>query len=140
VAYSGRHLDAAGEHPMDVRIAAMTEQGLVLADRDGCIRFWNDIATELFGHRATDAVGASLDLIVPHAFRERHWVGYRRAWAEGIADSRRVAMMPVLCADGEVRRFAGHLLPVKGPHGALAAIAGIYSAHTDGDADLFVMG
>lgn len=115
------------------------EHALVVADRSGTIRHWNDAATELFGHAAIDAIAASLDLIVPVEFRERHWVGYRRAWTDGIDDAPRVAMMPVLCADGEVRRFAGHLLPVKGPHGGLAAMAGIYSAPAEADSRLFVM-
>lgn len=118
----------------------MTDQAFVIADESGVIRQWNSIATLMLGHEEHDAVGASLDLIVPVEFRERHWVGYRRAWNEGIAEAPRVAMMPVLCADGEVRRFAGHLLPIKGPHGALAAIAGVYAPPAEEDAELFVMG
>ena len=113
---------------------------MVVADQDGVIRLWNAVAVDLFGHEESAAVGASLDLIVPEAFRERHWIGFRRAWEHGIADGQRIAMMPVLCADGEVRRFAGHLLPVKGPHGALAAIAGVYARPSDADHGLFVMG
>lgn len=120
-------------------ISTVTDQGLVVADRDGCIQLWNEIATRLFGHEAAHAVGASLDLIVPEPFRERHWIGYRRAWAEGITEAPRVALMPVLCADGEVRRFPAHLLPVKGPHGELAAIAGVYSPPSDRDSGLFSM-
>ena len=118
----------------------MTDQGLVVADRDGVIRFWNAQATSMFGHQEVDAIGASLDLIVPEAFRERHWIGYSRAWTHGIADAQRIAMMPVLCADGEVRSFAGHLLPVKGPHGELGAIAGVYAPGSDADAGLHVIG
>ncbi|MGH9185578.1 MAG: PAS domain S-box protein [Acidimicrobiales bacterium] len=40
-------------------------------------------ATELFGYSAGEAVGASLDLIVPEEFRERHWAGFRRAIETG---------------------------------------------------------
>lgn len=117
----------------------MTVEALVLADELGVIRLWNTVACDLFGHEVETAVGASLDLIVPEPYRERHWIGYRKAWEEGIKEAQRVALMPVLCADGEVRRFAGHLLPIKGPHGALAAIAGIYSRPSDADKSLFVM-
>ena len=117
----------------------MKDQGLVIADHSGTIRVWNDAATSLFGHEGRDAVGSSLDLIVPEQFRERHWLGFRRAWTDGISEAARVAMMPVLCADGEVRRFAGRLLPVKGPHGALAAIAGVYTPPTEADSTLHVM-
>ena len=118
----------------------MTSEALVLADEQGVIRLWNSIAAELFGHEPEAALGASLDLIVPEPFRARHWIGYRKAWETGIRDAERIAMMPVLCADGEVRRFAGHLLPVKGPHGALAAVVGIYSRPSAADHGLFVMG
>lgn len=112
----------------------------MVADERGTIQLWNSVAVELFGYEAGTALGASLDLIVPEPFRARHWIGFRKAWADGIRDAPRVAMMPVLCADGEVRRFPGHLLPVKGPHGALAAIAGIYSTPSGADDALFVMG
>ena len=117
----------------------MTVEALVLADESGVIRLWNSVAVDLFGHEAESAVGSSLDLIVPESYRERHWIGYRRAWEEGIKEAQRIALMPVLCADGEVRRFAGHLLPIKGPHGALAAIAGIYSRPSDADKGLFAI-
>ncbi len=81
-----------------------------------------------------------MELDCSRTVRARHWIGYRKAWETGIRDAERIAMMPVLCADGEVRRFAGHLLPVKGPHGALAAVAGIYSRPSAAGHGLFVMG
>ena len=117
----------------------MADEALVIADRSGTIRLWNQASADLFGHSQGDAVGASLDLIVPPEFRERHWIGYNRAWIEGIADAQRIALMPVLCADGEVRHFPGHLLPIKGPHGILAAVAGIYSTPSTLDEGLFTM-
>jgi PAS domain S-box-containing protein len=117
---------------------AVQEQALVVADRAGVIRLWNEQATAMFGHTEADAVGATLDLIVPEHFRVRHWAGYQHAWDEGISDDPRVALLPVLCADGEIRRFPGRLFPVRGPHGQLAAVAGIWSPPSDQDADLFV--
>ncbi len=117
----------------------MTVDALVVADESGVIRLWNSVAVDLFGYEAERAVGSSLDLIVPQPYRERHWSGYRRAWEEGIRDAQRIAVMPVLCADGEVRPFAGHLLPIKGPHGALAAIAGVYSRPSELDKGLYAI-
>lgn len=108
-----------------------------MADRRGRIFVWNEVAAELLGHSEASAIGSSLDLIVPEEFRERHWIGFERAWTDGISDHPRIAMMPVLCADGEVRRFAGHLLPVRGPHRELAAIAGVYSRPSAADDGLF---
>jgi PAS domain S-box-containing protein len=112
-------------------------QALVVADRLGVIRLWNEEATAMFGYTEADALGSTLDLIVPEQFRDRHWAGYRRAWEEGISDDPRLALLPVLCADARIRRFAGRLFPVRGPHGQLAAIAGIWSRPSDQDTGLF---
>ena len=117
----------------------MNDQAMLVAGRDGTIGLWNEMASALFGFTADEALGASLDLIVPEEFRARHWVGFERAWTDGIADAPRIARMPVLCADGEVRHFPGHLLPIKGPHGELAAIAGIYAAPSDRDTGLLTI-
>lgn len=56
---------------------------LIFADRDGVIRLWNAGAEALFGHTAEEAVGQSLDLIVPEHLRQAHWAGYHRALADG---------------------------------------------------------
>ena len=56
---------------------------IVAADRDGIIRFWNPGATRIFGHTQSEAVGQSLDLIIPQRLRERHWDGYRRTMQTG---------------------------------------------------------
>jgi PAS domain S-box-containing protein len=56
---------------------------VIFAGTDGMIRSWNDAATAIFGHTADEALGQSLDLIVPERFREAHWKGYDRALADG---------------------------------------------------------
>lgn len=49
---------------------------VVVADARGRIRVWNAAAEQLFGHTARDAIGRSLDLIIPEPLRQRHWTGY----------------------------------------------------------------
>jgi PAS domain S-box-containing protein len=56
---------------------------LVFADPEGIVRIWNERAEMLFGYSAQEAIGQSLDLIIPEHLRERHWQGYRRAIAAG---------------------------------------------------------
>jgi PAS domain S-box-containing protein len=65
------------------QLVEQSPDAVVFADRDGVIRFWNDAASELFGHSRDEALGKRLDLIVPERFREAHWRGYRRAIADG---------------------------------------------------------
>ncbi len=56
---------------------------LIFADREGVIRRWSAIAEAVFGYRADEAVGKSLDLIIPEHLRAAHWRGYRAAIAAG---------------------------------------------------------
>ena len=56
---------------------------ILIADREGIIRFWNSGAEQMFGHAAAEAVGQSLDLIIPENLRSRHWEGYWRVMASG---------------------------------------------------------
>lgn len=56
---------------------------ILIADRDGAIHFWNSGAERMFGHTATEALGQSLDLIIPENLRARHWQGYFRVMNTG---------------------------------------------------------
>ena len=56
---------------------------LIFADLEGKIGIWNAAAAQLFGHSKDEALGQSLDLIIPERFREQHWTGFDRALAEG---------------------------------------------------------
>jgi PAS domain S-box-containing protein len=69
--------------PSDVELwRAVIEQGpdaLIFADREGTIKLWNARAEALFGYAAGEAIGRSLDLIIPENLRAAHWRGYRQA-------------------------------------------------------------
>ena len=56
---------------------------ILVADREGVIKFWNRGAELIFGHTPSEAVGQSLDLIIPENLRGRHWEGYRRVMSSG---------------------------------------------------------
>src|SRR5512134_3024021 len=57
---------------------------VVFADREGIIRLWNAGAERLFGYAAGEAVGKSLDIIIPEPIRKRHWDGYFRVIETGV--------------------------------------------------------
>lgn len=61
------------------RLLAQVPDAVIFADLDGVIRTWNAAAQRVFGHSEADAVGQTLDLIVPERFREAHWGGWERA-------------------------------------------------------------
>ncbi len=56
---------------------------IVACDRDGVIRVWNPGAARIFGFAADEAVGHSLDIIIPERLRGRHWDGYHAMMASG---------------------------------------------------------
>jgi len=65
------------------RIVAEAGDAIIVADREGTIRLWNRRAEEMFGYLVAEALGQSLDIIVPERHRQRHWEGYRRVMATG---------------------------------------------------------
>jgi PAS domain S-box-containing protein len=58
---------------------------IIASDSYGIITFWNRGAERIFGYASAEAVGRSLDIIIPERLRERHWSGYRRVMATGRA-------------------------------------------------------
>lgn len=58
-------------------------EAVIFADLQGIIRGWNAGAEAVFGFSATEAVGQSLDLIIPEKLRKAHWDGYDKAIARG---------------------------------------------------------
>ena len=60
------------------QLLANAPDAILVADRQGLIRYWNGGAQRMFGHTADEAVGQSLDLIIPEKLRPRHWQGYFR--------------------------------------------------------------
>ncbi len=58
-------------------------EAIVATDRDGNVIFWNPGATRVFGFTVGEALGGSLDLIIPDRLRARHWDGFRKAVAAG---------------------------------------------------------
>lgn len=73
---------AAGS-PAWREIVLQAPDAIVGADPGGTIVVWNRAAERLFGHAADEAVGQSLDLIIPDRFRDVHWQGFHRAVRDG---------------------------------------------------------
>jgi PAS domain S-box-containing protein len=59
-------------------------EAVIVSDRNGVIVFWNHAAEAMFGYSAAEAMGQSLDLIIPERFRARHWAGYRAVMSSGV--------------------------------------------------------
>jgi PAS domain S-box-containing protein len=107
---------------------------MVVADTDGRIVSWDAGAERLFGHAAADALGRSLDLIVPPALRERHWAGFRRAMATGECRLDRAATnLPVLHADGGERLLPARFVFLTDARGGAAGAVAVYAEPVGGE-------
>jgi PAS domain S-box-containing protein len=72
----------SGSLDIEAFVAASAD-AIIAAGADGTIVFWNDAAARVFGFTADEALGKSLDLIIPERFRSRHWEGYRQVMSTG---------------------------------------------------------
>jgi PAS domain S-box-containing protein len=99
---------------------------VLFADREGIIRLWNDGAERIFGASREQALGQSLDLIIPEKMRKRHWDGYHRVMAGG--ESRygtELLRVPALRHDG--RQFSSEfsIMLVLDENGQVLGVAAI---------------
>ena len=93
----------------------------------GIIRFWNPGAERIFGYRSADAIGQSLDIIIPERLRKRHWDGYRRVIKTG--ESRYgegdVLAVPGIKKDGAGVSIEFTIVPLRDGAGELTGLAAI---------------
>ncbi len=70
--------------PIDFeQLVSTSGDAVVVADPEGAIVLWNAAAERLFGWTAEEALGRSLDLIIPERLRARHWDGYWKVMQSG---------------------------------------------------------
>jgi PAS domain S-box-containing protein len=65
------------------RLLEQMADAVIYADAAGRIAVWNAAASALFGFSTAEAVGQSLDIIVPEHLQPRHWHGFNAAIASG---------------------------------------------------------
>ena len=108
-------------------LLASLPDAVVYADAEGAIRFWNQGATRIFGFTADEALGQSLDLIIPEGQRKRHWDGYNETMRTGKTryGEGQLLSVPALRKDGSRISVEFTIVPFKGTNGAMAGIAAV---------------
>lgn len=71
--------------PADLAEAILTSasDAIIATDRNGLVTYWNPGAMRIFGFSSDEAIGQSLDFIIPENLRARHWDGYRKTMTTG---------------------------------------------------------
>jgi PAS domain S-box-containing protein len=97
---------------------------ILFADREGKICLWNAGAEALFGYTAEEALGQSLDLIVPERQRARHWEGWEKVMATGVTKyGHDVLAVPAVRKDGSRISIEFNVVLVRADSGELAGVA-----------------
>ncbi len=108
-------------------ILAAAADAVVATDRDGIICVWNPGAERIFGHRADEALGQSLDLIIPERLRARHWEGFHRVMATGESHYGEgdLLSVPGIRKDGQRISLEFTVVPLKDEQGQMRGIAAV---------------
>jgi PAS domain S-box-containing protein len=96
-------------HPdLDLKqLVAGAGDAIIVCDARGAIALWNRSAERIFGFNEAEALGQSLDLIIPQRQRERHWEGYHKTMATAVTKyGADVLRVPALHKDGHTLSIA----------------------------------
>jgi PAS domain S-box-containing protein len=104
-----------------------SSDAIVVSDAEGRIVFWNPGAARIFGFDAIEAVGQSLDLIIPEKLRARHWQGYRHVMVTGHSryGEGDLLSVPALTKDGRRISVEFTIVMLRDERGTAAGMASI---------------
>lgn len=109
-----------------------TSEAIVVSDPSGIITLWNGGAERVFGYPAAEALGQSLDLIIPEKQRARHWAGYDKTMATGetkYGDT--LLKVPAMHRDGRRLSIEFSVALLRGADGKIAGIAAVIRDATE---------
>jgi PAS domain S-box-containing protein len=115
------------QHKIDLQqLVAGAGDAVMVCDAAGTIQLWNTAATRIFGFSEAEALGQSLDLIIPMRQRGRHWEGYHKTMATAVTKyGADVLRVPALHKDGHSLSIAFTVSMLMGADGKVSGIAAI---------------
>lgn len=120
------------QSPIDfTELVKAAGDAIVACDAGGLITLWNPAAERIFGFSESEALGRSLDLIIPERQRQRHWDGYHQTMRTGETRyATDVLRVPALHKDGRSLSIAFTVSLLASADGRPAAIAAIIRDET----------
>lgn len=108
------------------QLVVRSQDAILIADREGIIRYWNIGAERILGYSAAEAMGQSLDLFIPEKLRGRHWEGYHRVMASGETKYKTgLLSSPGTCKDGSQVSLEFSMVLLKDEQGVMQGCASI---------------
>jgi PAS domain S-box-containing protein len=108
-------------------VLSTKSDALIAADKKGVIQFWNPGATRIFGFSEAEALGQSLDIIIPERLRQRHWDGYDKTMTTGksrYGESDLLAV-PAVRKDGTALSIEFTIMMLRDAAGEIIGIAAL---------------
>jgi PAS domain S-box-containing protein len=113
------------------QVVEALSDAIVAADPSGAIGLWNPAAERLFGYTPEEAIGGSLDLIIPERLRARHWAGYQKTMATGETRyAHDVLRVPAVHKDGRALSIAFTVALLRDAQGKVAGIVAVIRDET----------
>lgn len=104
---------------------------IVASDAGGAIVLWNPAAQRMFGFTESEALGQSLDIIIPQRQQQRHWDGYHQTMATGKTRyGNDVLRVPAVHKDGHALSIAFTVALLHTPDGKVSAIVAVIRDET----------
>jgi PAS domain S-box-containing protein len=104
---------------------------VVISDASGAITLWNPAAERMFGFSREEAMGNSLDLIIPERLRGRHWEGYEKTMATGQTRyGHDVLRVPATHKDGRALSIAFTVALLHAPDKSVSGIVAVIRDET----------
>ncbi len=106
------------------RIVEQSSIAIIVGDREGIVRLWNAGAETMFGWSSEEALGKSMDMIIPEKHRPRHWEGYDQVMGTGVTKyGWGVLAVPALTKDGRRISVEFNVVLLKDAEGRVLGIA-----------------
>lgn len=113
-----------------VLVAAMAD-AVMVCNSQGSITLWNQAAQRMFGFSEAEALGQSLDLIIPARQQKRHWDGYHQTMKTGITKyGNDMLKVPALHKDGRTLSIAFTVSLIHAADGTVDGIAAVVRDET----------
>ena len=109
------------------RLVSGMSDAIIYADAEGVIRRWSRGSVRIFGFAEAEALGRSLDIIIPENLRERHWQGYRATMRTGQSryGDGQLLSVPAVRKDGIRISVEFTIVPFTDDSGQMVGIAAI---------------
>lgn len=107
-------------------LVAAAGDAVMACDAGGAIILWNPASQRMFGYTEGEALGKSLDIIIPQRQQQRHWDGYQKTMQTGITKyGSDVLRVPAVHKDGHTLSIAFTVALLHSADGKVSAIVAV---------------